>query len=348
MRLSGSDTDIRRQGSLGRITLNRAHAINALTLGMLQAIDSALDGWSDDPAVRAVLIDGTGERGLCAGGDIRFLYDRIKAGDNESADRFIALEYRLNARIARLRKPYIALMDGLVMGGGVGVSAHGSVRIVTERTRLAMPEVRIGFVPDSGGTYLLSAAPGEFGTHAALTGEMLAAADVMLCGLGDHHVASDRLPALIEALSRCPDAAAIASCVSRHATPPAAGRLLADAGWIGACYRHDSIPEVLEALRARPEAAAQEAAERIVAGCPTSLAVALRALRQGRRYGRLEPCLQQEYRLGAGLMRRHDFTEGVRAAVVEKDRTPRWQPAADAADLEALFRFEPPGSLTLA
>ena len=347
-----SEIDIRRQGSLGRITLNRPRAINALTLGMLLAIDAALDAWADEPAIAAILIDGAGERGLCAGGDIRFLYDSVRAGAFEESDGLVALEYRLNARIARLGVPYIALMDGLVMGGGVGLSAHGSVRILTERTRLAMPEVGIGFIPDAGGTYLLSAAPGEFGTHAALTGGTLAAADVILCGLGDHHVVSDRLPALIEMLSRCRDADEIRSCVSRQTTPPASGTLAADADWIEACYRQDSVQAILDALRTRPEAEAQAAARRIAGNCPTSLAVTLRALREGRRLGRLEPCLEQEYRLGTGLMRRHDFTEGVRAAVVDKDRTPSWRPATqaavDPAEIEALFRFEPPQRLKLA
>ena len=350
--MSEAEVEIRREGSLGRITLNRPKAINALTLGMLHAIDAALDEWAGEPAVRAVLIDGAGERGLCAGGDIRYLYDNIKAGTFENSDGFMNFEYRLNARIARLAKPYIALMDGLVMGGGVGVSAHGSVRIVTERTKLAMPEVGIGFVPDVGGTYLLSAAPGEFGTHAALTGETLGAADVILCGLADHHVPSAQLPALVEALGQCRNAAEIAACVSEHATPPAPGKLAAGTAWIETCYRHDDIPSILDALQARPEEAAQATAKRIAGNCPTSLAVTLRALREGRRHGRLEPCLLQEYRLATGLMRRPDFVEGVRAAVVDKDRNPSWQPATpasvDPSELDALFRFEPPQSLILA
>ena len=335
--------EVRRQGGLGRITLNRPRAINALTLGMMQGIDAALDEWTTEPAVLAILIDGAGERGLCAGGDIRFLYESVKAGAPEAADRFMHVEYRLNARIARLSKPYVALMDGLVMGGGVGVSAHGSLRIVTERTRLAMPEVGIGYLPDVGATYLLSAAPGEFGTHAALTGETMGAADAIRCGLADRHVASERLPALIEALAASRDAEALLSCVDAQASAPAPGHLVVNAGWIAECYRHDRIEAVLDALQARPEAAAHAAATRIAGNCPTSLAVALRALRAGRGYGRLEPCLEQEYRVGTGLMRRPDFVEGVRAAVIDKDRSPNWQPAGD---VDALFRFEPPRALT--
>lgn len=333
--------DARREGTLGQITLNRPKAINALTPGMVHAIDALLAQWSIDRGVIAVLIDGAGERGLCAGGDIRFLYDNARAGTFERSDRFLYDEYRMNAHIARFPKPYIAIMDGVVMGGGVGISAHGSVRIVTERTRLAMPEVGIGFVPDVGSTYLLSAAPGEYGTHAALTGESIGAADAILCGLADHHVVSDRLPALVEALGECRDGDAITECVAAHASPAAPGKL-ADALWIDACYRHDDVNEIVAALEARPEEAAQATAKRIAGNSPTSLAVALRALRNARRLGRLEPCLEQEYQLATALTRRPDFVEGVRAAIVDKDRNPVWQPATaaeiDPEDLDALFR----------
>lgn len=348
-----SDPNIvaRQKGNLGHVTLNRPKAINALTLGMIGAIDDLLDEWTADPNVCAVLIDGAGERGLCAGGDIRFLYESVRSGHPEQADRFLHSEYTLNARIARLSKPYIAIMDGLVMGGGVGVSAHGSVRIVTERTRLAMPEVGIGFVPDIGSTHLLSVAPGELGTHAALTGESLSAADAILCGLADHHVPSDRLPALLEALSICTDAADIGRCVALHATRPPVGRLAADANWIDACYRHDTVQAILEALSAYPGAAAQAAAERIAGKCPTSLIVTLQALRQGRRLGRLDACLEQEYRLATGLLRQPDFAEGVRAAIIDKDRKPAWMPATLAGinpeRIDALFRFDESVALTL-
>ncbi len=334
---------VRRQGGLGRITLDRPRAINALTLGMVGAIAAALEAWEAEPAVLAVLIDGAGPRGLCAGGDIRFLHDSVRAGTPERADGFLHAEYRLNARIARFPKPYLALMDGLVMGGGVGISAHGRVRIVTERTRLAMPEVGIGFVPDVGSTHLLSRAPGELGTHAALTGEVMGAADALLCGLADHYVASDRLPALVAALAACDDAAALAACVEAHAEAPSPGRYAAEAGWIDACYRHDDVEAILAALRAHPDAAAQAAAARVAGNCPTSVAVALRALRAARSDGRLEPCLEREYRLATALIRRPDFVEGVRAAVIDKDRHPAWQPLGD---LGLLFGQRPPRPLS--
>ena len=346
-----AEVGLRRDGTLGRITLRRPGAINALTPEMVQAMDAALADWSEEPDLVGVLIEGEGERGLCAGGDIRFMHDRVRAGEPERADAFLYHEYRLNARIARLPKPYVAIMDGLVMGGGVGVSAYGSIRIVTERTRLAMPEARIGFLPDVGATFLLAAAPGECGTHAALTGEAMGAADAILCGLADHHVSSERLPALLADLARCRTAAELAACVSAAASlpaaspptasPPAAGWFAEHRGWIDACYRFDTVAAILDALRARPEPAAQAAAAWIGRNAPVSLSVTLRALRRGRRQT-LERCMDQEYQLATGLIRRPDFLEGVRAAVIDKDRAPRWRPASlaevDPEEIERLFR----------
>ncbi len=190
---------VRTEGRTGVVTLNRPKALNALTHDMVGTIAAALDRWEHDPEVATVVITGAGERGLCAGGDIRSIYEDARTGGKASA-AFWRDEYRLNARIARYPKPYVAVMDGIVMGGGVGVSAHGSVRIVTERSKVAMPETGIGFVPDVGGTYLLALAPGELGTHLALTGAVVGARDALLCGLADHFVPADELPAFLAAL----------------------------------------------------------------------------------------------------------------------------------------------------
>lgn len=205
------------EGHSLHITLNRPRALNALTHTMVRSIDEALTLAEQDDAVTAVVISGAGERGLCAGGDIRSIYEDARAGRRASVD-FWRDEYRLNARIARFPKPYVALMDGIVMGGGVGVSAHGDVRIVTERSRVAMPETGIGFVPDVGGTYLLAAAPGELGTHLALTGQAVGAADTLLCGLADHFVPSERLAELTEALALGTTPAEVTETVRRYAT----------------------------------------------------------------------------------------------------------------------------------
>ncbi|MBW4718696.1 enoyl-CoA hydratase/isomerase family protein [Saccharothrix obliqua] len=310
------DVLIRVERGLGRITLDRPRAINALTHAMVRAIDAALVEWADDDGVRAVVVDGAGERGLCAGGDIRSIHDDVRAGGGADTLAFWADEYRMNARIARFPKPYIAFMDGVVMGGGVGVSAHGSVRVVTERTKLAMPEVGIGLAPDVGGTYLLSRAPGELGTYAALTGTTLTGAEAIACGLADHLVPADRLPALLTALADDLDA------VAAHAGTPGPTRFRP---WIDECFAADSVEEVLDRLAACGQDAT---AAEIRTKSPTALKVALAALRRARALPDLESVLEQEYRVSAACLRGHDLVEGIRAQIIDKDRTPRWQPAA--------------------
>jgi enoyl-CoA hydratase len=316
----------RIEGGIGRITLNRPRSLNALTLGMVEAIRAALDAWAADPAVRFVLIDGAGERGLCAGGDIRALYDAALAGIASVNEAFFRGEYQLNGAIARFPKPYVALMDGLVMGGGVGVSAHGSHRVVTERSRIAMPETGIGFFPDIGATWLLSRAPWEFGTHMALTGEAIGADDAIRAGLADVHIASDRLPGLVEALRGC-GASGLDACLRAFATPPAPGLFAEAQGWIAACYAGDDVQAIIAALAADGRPAALRAAAVIAGRSPTSLAITLRALRDAAVLDDLESCLDREFRMAVIRTRQHDFIEGVRAAVVDKDRKPRWMPA---------------------
>ncbi|GCD94560.1 3-hydroxyisobutyryl-CoA hydrolase [Embleya hyalina] len=323
-------------GRLGRITLNRPRAINALDHPMVRRITVALDEWARDDSVAAVLITGAGERGLCAGGDIRAIRaDALEGG--HAAREFWRDEYLLNARIAAYPKPYVAIMDGVVMGGGVGVSAHGDVRVVTERSTVAMPETGIGFVPDVGGTYLLSRAPGELGTHLALTAGAIGAADAILCGLADHFVPSDRLPALLDALAAGDPAGAAA----RHAEPAPAGVLAERRAWIDACYAADRVEEILDRLLDSGEPAAKEAAEQIAAKSPTALKVTLAALRRARRAESLGAVLDQEYRVSCAAVTTPDLVEGVRAQVVDKDRRPRWSPATlaevAAADVEAFF-----------
>ncbi|MEV6728307.1 enoyl-CoA hydratase/isomerase family protein [Streptomyces sp. NPDC051364] len=323
-------------GRTGLITLNRPRALNALTHPMVLRIDEALRAWEQDPAVEQVLIRGAGERGLCAGGDIRAIHDDAKAGTASSAG-FWRDEYRLNARIARYPKPYVALMDGIVMGGGVGVSAHGSVRVVTERSRVAMPETGIGFVPDVGGTYLLGRAPGLLGTHLALTGSAVGAADALLCGLADHFVPADRLPELTAALAGSPAGEVLA----HFAGTPTPGELAEQRAWIDRCYAADTVEEIVERLLAEGDPAAKETAETLLAKSPTSLKVTLAAVRRARALGPLEQVLVQEYRVSCHALRAPDLVEGIRAQVVDKDRNPRWSPPALAdvsdADVERFF-----------
>ncbi|HSO91686.1 MAG TPA: enoyl-CoA hydratase/isomerase family protein [Arthrobacter sp.] len=323
-----------RRGRLGVVTLNRPQAVNALTAGMASAMLEQLTLWADDDAVAAVLVRGAGDRGLCAGGDIVAIYRDMLDGGDATAD-FWAGEYRLNSLISGYPKPYIALMDGLVLGGGVGISAHGSVRIVTERTRMGMPETTIGFVPDVGGTLLLSRSPGETGTHAALTGAHLSGADALFLGLADHFVPSAKLADLAEALeSEAADAA-----VARFAAEAPPSVLAAQQEWIDACYSSDDAEEIVRRLRA-VGGEASDAADTIDAKSPTAVKVALESLRRVRGLG-LEEALEQEYRVGLRFLAGPDFREGIRAQVVDKDRNPHWQPAtlADVSreDVESYF-----------
>jgi enoyl-CoA hydratase len=351
MSAAPEDVIARIEGNLGHITLNRPRALNALTLDMVRSLDATLAAWATDPAVKLVLIDGAGDRGLCAGGDIRSLYDAALADDLTMPKAFFREEYRLNAHIAAYPKPYVAFMDGIVMGGGIGVSAHGSMRIVTERSRLAMPETGIGFVVDVGGTWLLARAPDQFGTHAALTSAQLGAADALLCGLADHHVLSTNLPALAAALAGCTTAADIRAAVAAHASVPAPGLLSLARPWISTCYAHDTVEQIVAALAANPDPAAQKAAQDIAGKSPTSLKVTLRALRTAPALGSLQAALAQEYRLVLHSVQTPDFREGVRAAVVDKDRNPKWSPPSLAdvtpASIDAFFNAPDYGGLGL-
>ena len=337
---------VAEQGALGRITLNRPKALNALTLGMVREMAEALERWRSAEHIRAVLVEGAGERGLCAGGDIRALYDAAKAGDEEFPATFWAEEYRLNAALSHYPKPVVGLMDGITMGGGVGVSAHGSHRVVTERSKVGMPETGIGFVPDVGGTYLLSRAPGELGTHMALTGVPVTGADAIAAGFADHYLDSSRIGELVEGLTT----GEVDETIARLAERPPASDLAAAREWIDAAYSAETVEEVLHRLSERPEEAAHAAAEVIGTKSPTSLKVTLRALRSG--YESLEQALDQEFRVAMGCILIGDLVEGVRATLVDKDRDPKWSPArldeVDGAWVEKFFESRGAGDLGLA
>ncbi|MFE0100430.1 enoyl-CoA hydratase/isomerase family protein [Streptomyces sp. NPDC059009] len=336
---------LRTTGRAARLTLNRPRALNALTHPMVRAIDAALTAWEHDPAVETVVLTGAGERGLCAGGDIRAIHDDARAGDGSATAAFWRDEYHLNARIARYPKPYVAVMDGIVMGGGVGVSAHGSVRVVTERSRIALPETGIGFVPDVGGTYLLALAPGELGTHLALTGTPVGAGDALLCGLADHYVPSAALPGLVDDLAALP----VREVLARHVQPPPQGVLADRRAWIDACYAADTVEEIVRRLLAHGDPDAKEAAETLLAKSPTALKVTLASLRAARRLGPLERVLDQEYRVSCAALAGPDLVEGIRAQVIDKDRAPRWSPAAlaDVTDADVRRHFTPLGEREL-
>jgi enoyl-CoA hydratase len=330
-----------REGGLGRITLNRPKAINALTFGMVREMTAALKDWRDDETVVAVLIHGAGDRGLCAGGDIRAIYDAALAKSSEPI-QFWREEYALNLAIADYEKPVVAIMNGIVMGGGIGVSAHASHRVVTETTAIAMPETSIGFIPDVGASCLLPRAPGELGTHLALTAGRVGAADSILLGLADTHVPGEKLPALFETLAGCGAAGDVNGALGLLKTAPAPGKLARAKSWIDAAYAADSVEEICANLRARPEPEAQAAGADILRNSPTSLKVALQMLRRGRALAKLDACLGMELNIAGHCLFGRDFPEGIRAAVIDKDRKPQWSPSrleeVSAAAAEDYFK----------
>jgi enoyl-CoA hydratase len=320
-------------GRVGRITLNRPSALNALTLEMVRLFDRALTRFQLDRNISTIVIDGAGDRALCAGGDIRSIYDSALLGDPTPLT-FWAEEYQLNYRIANYPKPIVAIMDGIVMGGGVGISAHASHRVVTEHSVLAMPEVGIGFAPDVGSTWLLSRSRGEYGTHLALTGERIGAGDAIVAGLADKYVPRASLPSLMKYLATRGVDDALSLVVS--AQPEA--RLAASQGWIDQCYSSDDVEEIVLQLRACGGDAGLAASD-ILTKSPTALKVALRELRDARHSSNLADCLETEHRASTKFLATPDFIEGVRAAIVDKDRAPQWNPSLleDVKDIAQYF-----------
>ncbi len=326
----------RVDGGVGLITLNRPKAINSLNQNMVDALSAVLTRWENDDAVRAVVLAGTGDRGLCAGGDLVPLYYSMRK-DGVEARRFWRDEYLLNGQIGRFAKPYVALMDGIVMGGGVGVSAHGSVRVVTDTSKVAMPEVGIGFIPEVGQMYLLSRAPGALGLHAALTGAPFTGADAIALGIADHYVPHGELDGFAQAIV----AEGVESALAHHAMQPPASELAAQREWIDECYSKDTVADIVAALRKHDAGPANNAANLIATRSPIALSVAFEGLRRAAKLETLEDVLIQDYRMASASSRSHDFVEGIRAQIIDKDRNPKWSPATlaeiTAADVEAYF-----------
>jgi enoyl-CoA hydratase len=319
---------VRREGAAGIIRLNRPKAINAVTLEMFRGIDKALDQFEADPAIGLILLEGAGDRGLCAGGDIRALYDSSRA-NGDLGKILWREEYILNARIARFPKPYVAFMDGIVMGGGVGLSAHGAHRVVTERTKLAMPEVGLGFFPDVGGTYLLARSPGEIGTYFGLTGQTMNGPDAIYARFADAVVPSSQLAALRETLVKLRagvDSAEVGAAITGFATGETAGPVAAIQPQIDRWFAQDQMGDIVASLQRDGSELAQSTLNTLNEKSPRGMVVTLKLLRLARRSASLEECLVREYRAALEVFRSDDFREGVRAAVIDKDRNPRWSP----------------------
>ena len=322
------DLIARREGGCGVIRLNRPKAINAVTLEMFREIDKALDQFEADPEVAVILLEGAGERGLCAGGDIRALWESSKVR-GDLGKILWREEYILNARIKKFPKPYVAFMDGIVMGGGVGLSAHGRHRVVTERTKLAMPEVGLGFFPDVGGTWLLSHSPGEIGTYFGLTGQTMNGPDAIHAGFADVVVPSAELPALREVLTRAGGGISsreIRTLIETFGTDETAGPVATKQRKIDRWFAHDRMEDIVASLQRDGSELAQSTLKTLGEKSPRGMVVTLKLLRLARASTSLEECLVREYRAALEVFASDDFREGVRAAVIDKDRSPKWSP----------------------
>ena len=336
-----------REGGVATVTLNRPQALNAFTLGMYRRLDPMLRRWAEDPDVHAVLIRGAGERAFCAGGDIRAIYE---AGRGISAEReltsvFFREEYEIIRRIHRFPKPYLAVIDGITMGGGAGVSVNGALRVATERTLLAMPETGIGLFPDVGATRFLNLCPGHIGRYLGLTGARLGPADALYCGFATHFASRDQVPGLVAELGRMAwqtglEPRQIRDLLVRVAADPGGSPLAARRAAIDRCFAADTVEAILAALDREAAAGgsdsewAGETRAALRTKSPTSLKITLRQLIVGQRFD-IEDALALEYRLTQHVMAGHDFYEGVRAVVIDKDQKPRWRPATLAEVTEA-------------
>lgn len=348
--MASDDILFERRGAAGLVILNRPKALNALTHDMVRALTAQLAAWAGDGAVARVIVTAEGERAFCAGGDIRALYDLGRAGRQDEAREFFRAEYTLNAAVKRFPKPYIALIDGIVMGGGVGISIHGSHRVAGDRYTFAMPEVGIGFFPDVGATYALPLFPGELGTFCAVTGERLGTADAVASGAATHHVRSDRFPDLRDALCGTTpvDAVLNAFAEPRGGEGAAKGPMTLRRAAIDRLFAGDRIEDILAALDREAASNAPEAewargtAATMRTKSPTSLKLALAQMRRGRTLP-FEDCMRLEFRIVSRVVHGHDLYEGVRAVIVDKDNAPRWRPAtlAEVTDAEIARHFEP-------
>jgi enoyl-CoA hydratase/carnithine racemase len=327
------DVMFRHEGAIGRITLNRPKALNALNLEMCAAMLRQLHQWALEPAIRAIVIDAVPGRAFCAGGDLKDIYEWGRTKD-ERAARYFTTEYRLNAAIRHFAKPYVALLDGLTMGGGAGVSIHGSFRAVSENVLFAMPETAIGLFPDIGASYFLSHLPGELGMYLGLTGLRIAPADMLYTGLATHFVPAAKHPEIIARLVKGEPSVDV---LERSASASGEAALAAHRAAIDRAFARDSVLAIISALAGEGDWG-RETADLLKSRSPTSLELTFRAIRCGAKLD-FNDCMRMEYRLTTRILSDHDFYEGVRAAVIDKDQSPRWKPdRLDAVNAEEIER----------
>jgi len=332
---------LEQRGRIGLITLNKPKALNALSLAMIHAIEPQLKSWATDDGVDAVVIQGAGEKAFCAGGDIRDLYE---GRGTDFGPTYYAAEYKLNVLIHTYPKPYIALMDGVTMGGGVGMSVHGSHRVVSDRILFAMPETGIGLFPDIGASWFLPCCPGEVGMYLGLTGHRLRAADTLYAGIGDVHVPANRLDGLLDTLAaaKALDGDGVAAILRDVAVDPGDAPLAAHREAIDRCFAGDSVEDILARLAAEDSEWARAQIETLAGKSPTALKVTFRQLREGARIESIADIMTMEYRLADRSFRGHDLFEGIRAVVIDKDGAPKWNPttldAVSEADVDEYFQ----------
>ena len=332
-----------KEGACGTITLNRPKALNAVTHGMVRDMAHALGVWENDPEVGCVLIRAAGERAFCAGGDIRYLYEKGKAGRFDDQLAFFADEYRLNRHIRRYAKPYVSLIDGIVMGGGVGVTLHGTHRVAGDRFSFAMPEVGIGFFPDVGASYFLPRLPNKTGLYLALTGARADGGDAVALGLAGAHVPSARFAALTDRLR---NGQPVEAAIAAEAAAPAASAIAAQRGLIDACFGLHSVAAIVDALdataTAEKSAFAAQAAAAIRAKSPSALAITLRQMQAGADLD-IEDALRMEYRIAARVIHMPDYYEGVRTTIIDRGMKPAWRPPTIAGvDPNSIVAFFAP------
>ncbi|NWG70685.1 MAG: enoyl-CoA hydratase/isomerase family protein [Parvularculaceae bacterium] len=329
-----SDILFSREGEWGVVVLNRPEALNALNWGMARAMRAQLIRWMGDPEVRAVLVKAAGEKAFCAGGDIRWLHDEGRR-DPRHVCGFFHEEYRLNAAIHHFEKPYVALIDGVVMGGGVGLSVHGDFRVVGDRTLFAMPETGIGLFPDVGGGHFLPRLHDGLGLYYALTGARAKAADCMAAGIATHYVPSEKRAALERDLLALSFGghphADIEAALDAHVGDPGAAPINDSRGWIRDLFLgHDRLESLVDHLNAVNSVFAIETAKTLARMSPTSMKITFEQLKRGALLG-MDDVMRMEYRIVRRVMEGHDFYEGVRATLIDKDKSPKWRPAALAA-----------------
>jgi len=319
-----TDLIIRQENSTGRLTLNRPDALNALTHGMALAMEDQLHAWAEDDSITQVLVDASGKKAFCAGGDIQDLYHHGRNGDFTFGQRFWQDEYRLNALIAHYPKPFIVLMQGFVMGGGVGVACHGSHRVVGETSRIALPECSIGLVPDVGSSAILAAAPGRLGDYLACTGHRMDAGDAIHAGFADTCIPEDNWPELAAKLveTGSPD------CLAEWQAPPPAPGLAAHEPEIKALFTTPDAAALIRQIEAASTSFAKATAATLRRQSPLSLCGTLAILEQLRPQPGLDRALELEYRFTSRSSEYGDFLEGIRAAIIDRDRTPLWKHAS--------------------